>query len=89
MEKEIQVAWEKINNTSNGGNNSYKKSFKNDDNSRNMFIKKKPIINEDSLCQICNNGDSWDDNLIVFCAVRKKKKYFIFLNYFSPFIKNK
>ena len=79
MEKEIQFAWERANGEQRGG--------KQEENSRKSVNPKIPIANEDSLCQICNNGDSWDDNLIVFCAVNsltpqgragpKKKKFYI------------
>ena len=61
----------KTNNKCNGSINNATKGNGNNDKSQNQKLKSKirRIIKDDIVCQVCNDGDYSEDNMIVFCSV--------------------
>ena len=77
----------------NMNNNNCNKSNNKACESKNTTLPSKlhKIIKDDIVCQVCNDGDYSEDNMIVFCSVRKKNYiYLLFLNkiftYFVNFL---
>ena len=67
VEKEIQVAWEKM---SKAAGDAQGGKGVGDAGVRTGGVKSLHLPEvDDQVCQICNDGNSVDDNLIVYCSV--------------------
>ena len=64
-------------------NNEKKESNPKSNNNTTQASKTHKVIKDDIVCQVCNDGDYSEDNMIVFCSVENSSINKLALNYFK------